>query len=83
MKHPKKAHCPLGVPPCRAVGYCHLHKSTLSVRQMKNRKCLSKKCRHLVPWKQHPFWISRAKRKERTNASCDREGYRDTSQETG
>jgi hypothetical protein len=31
---------------------------------MKNRECLSKGCRHLVPWKQHPYWVQRERERE-------------------
>jgi len=61
-----KANCPLGgASHDKCCGYCHLHKSRLTPKQMRNRKCLDKRCRHFVPWKQHPLWEQRAVAKEK------------------
>jgi hypothetical protein len=65
MKRRTKANGPLGVARENACGYCHLHRVTLSVKQLRGRECLRKQCRHLVPWKQHPYWEQRAREKER------------------
>ena len=54
-----KAHCRLGTPVAsRACAYCRLHQCTMTVRQMKNRQCLVKKCQHFRPWKQHTYWAT-------------------------
>ena len=52
-------HNQIGTSRENACAYCHLHKARLSVKQMRNRQCLSKKCRHFIPWKQHPYWKQR------------------------
>lgn len=60
-----KAHCLLGGRYDRCCGYCHLHRIRMTPKQMKNRKCLEKHCKHFVPWKQHPLWEQRAAAKEK------------------
>lgn len=50
------------------VGFCHLHKKTLSLRQMKKKECLAKECHWLERYKDHHYWIERAKRKELAKA---------------
>ena len=60
----QKRTCPLGTTKSdNACAYCHLHKRDLTVKQMRNRNCLGKGCRNLVPRKQHPYWAQRAKTK--------------------
>ena len=53
------------------VGWCCLHRFTLSVNQMKRKRCLIKDCRHFRKKKEHNYWKAkeRAKqaRKERKN----------------
>ena len=53
------------------VGWCCLHRFTLSVKQMKRKRCLVKDCRHFRKKKDHDYWKvkERAKqaRKERKN----------------
>lgn len=53
------------------VGWCCLHRFTLSVKQMKRKRCLVKDCRHFRKKKEHDYWKAkeRAKqaRKERKN----------------
>lgn len=49
--------CQLGAK--RPAGYCKLHKSTMSVKQIKNRHCLRKQCRHLRKIKTHSWWEQR------------------------
>lgn len=54
-----KLRCPLGTPETEnCVAYCRLHKSKMTLRQMKNRKCLTKMCQHFRPWKQHTYWAT-------------------------
>lgn len=41
------------------IGRCRLHKNlTVSVNQMKSRRCLEKNCCHLHKFKDHPFWAN-------------------------
>ena len=47
------------------VGWCCLHRFTLSVNQMKRKRCLIKDCRHFRKKKEHNYW----KAKERANQS--------------
>lgn len=55
-----------GANPC---AYCHYHKATLTVRQMRNHKCLERGCQRLTKYQNHGFWLDRerikAKKKER------------------
>ena len=60
-KHHKPCQLGGGKNPC---AWCHLHKITMSPRQMKGRKCLKKKCSHLVPYKQHPVWAQKQRSRE-------------------
>ena len=56
----------------RPVGYCRLHKKTMSLRQIKRKACLKKKCRHLVRCK-HPYWEQREqekRKKKETEYGC-------------
>ena len=55
---------PIGAAKDKTCAYCHLHKARLSPKQMKSKECLKKQCRHLVPWKQHPYWAQREREKE-------------------
>ena len=47
------------------AGWCCLHRFTLSVNQMKRKRCLIKDCRHFRKKKEHDYW----KAKERANQS--------------
>ena len=63
MLHRKKRNCTLG---CKnPVAYCRLHRCTMSVTQMKNRKCLSKNCVHFRKIRAHHYWEQRELRKQR------------------
>ncbi len=54
-----KLHCRLGTPEIsRVCAYCRLHQCTMTVRQMKNRQCLVKKCQHFRPRKEHTYWAT-------------------------
>lgn len=50
------------------AGYCHLHGTGLTVKQIRNKDCLAKNCWHLEK-KEHEWWSQRertkAKRKSR------------------
>lgn len=59
----KKASCRLGTPKS-ACGYCKLHRKKLTTRQLKNRKCLSKGCFHLVKYERHGYWKQRERIKK-------------------
>lgn len=45
------------------VAFCRLYKKGMSVRQMKKKGCLSKRCKHLSR-NAHPFWVQRAHKKQ-------------------
>lgn len=60
----KPASKQIGTPVKSTCAYCHLHKARLSPKQMRNRQCLKKQCKHLVPWKQHPMWKQRERERE-------------------
>ena len=45
------------------VGYCRLHHCSLTPRQMCLKKCLQKRCNHLMR-NAHPYWVKRLKSKE-------------------
>ena len=53
------------------VGWCCLHRFTLSVNQMKRKRCLIKDCRHFRKKKEHNYWKAKERaeqaRKERKN----------------
>lgn len=48
----------------RAVGYCHFHKSALTVKTMKCHECLKKQCDALEKYEEHDFWRQHAQKKE-------------------
>ena len=52
--------------PC---GYCCLKNCSLTVKQVKSKKCLKKKCFHLVKYESHEWWHQRelAKAKKKAN----------------
>ena len=62
-KHRKGRACTLGGPREKVIGYCHLHKCRITVRQMKARQCLQKQCGRLQRYEEHPYWVQRAKQK--------------------
>lgn len=43
--------------PC---AYCRYHRNLMSVKMVKKKKCIERKCRHLVK-KDHGFWNSKKK----------------------
>lgn len=52
------------------VGYCRYHKCYMNVKRIKVKECLSKKntgkkCRHLIKFKEHDYWISREKKRRK------------------
>ena len=79
--HRRKKSCLLGGKPENCVGYCHYHKCTVTLRQMKNRKCLLKQCPRLQRYENHPYWKQRerakeAKRKRKEAMTNDTDGLR-------
>lgn len=48
-------------PKGEAVGWCshNKHRGKLSVRMMKNHKCLAKNCQFFTRNENHPYWKSR------------------------
>lgn len=64
----RKASGQLGCSKDKIVAYCKLHRCNMSVRQMKNRQCLQKICRHLRKREQHPYWEQQARKHEARKA---------------
>lgn len=60
--------CNLGASGDNIIGYCTLHKSCMSKKQMQNRKCLEKQCKRFAPRKDHPYWRRREEIKEAKRA---------------
>lgn len=48
----------------KAVGFClnKSHYGMLSLKNMKNHRCLAKNCIWFLPFKQHPYWQEREKK---------------------
>lgn len=46
------------------IGYCHLHKRTLSKQQMKSKQCVAKECGALQKYLEHPYWVKSNKAKQ-------------------
>lgn len=46
-------------------GYCQLHHCSITVKQMRVKECLSKQCRHLAKYEEHPYWIQRESMKQK------------------
>ena len=51
--------------PC---AFCKLKNCSLTVKQVKEKQCLSKQCYHLVKYK-HPWWDQRERDKEKRKAN--------------
>lgn len=53
------------------AGYCKRHHVGLTVKQLKQRECLKKQCRHFERKEDHMYWTQRAavkrKKKEKRN----------------
>ena len=45
------------------VGYCRLHRVHLTAAQVRDKDCVSKKCRALKKW-DHPYWDHKQRMKE-------------------
>ena len=78
-KHNDKAHCLLGGSYENNIGYCKLHRCNVTAKQMKNRKCLQKGCRHFRKHLNHPYWVEREaakaekkRRKQDESAAAER-----------
>lgn len=41
------------------AAYCRYHRGYLSVKQIKNKKCLDKRCRHFRKIEDHEWWTQR------------------------
>lgn len=52
----------------RCVGNCSLHKCGLTVKQLKQRECLQKQCKHFNKHKGHPYWKQRSVISQRRKA---------------
>lgn len=57
----------------KVCGYCRFHKCHVSVRQLKEKNCLSKGCHYLVKY-EHPWWDQREreKTKKKLNRQIDK-----------
>ena len=51
------------------VAFCCHHKSCMTVKQMKNKKCLQKQCHHLQKREKHEFWGQRERLKAKKKAN--------------
>lgn len=54
-----RAHCSIGGSRKNNIGYCKLHRCNVTLKQMKNRKCLTKACKHFRRHEGHPYWQKR------------------------
>ena len=41
------------------AAYCHYHRCSMTVKQMKCKNCLGKECKHLIKNEEHPYWRQR------------------------
>lgn len=57
------AYVPMGCK--RPAGYCMLHRKTMSVKQIRRKACIQKKCFHLKKVNGHPFWKQREERRKK------------------
>lgn len=48
----------------KVCAYCYKHKCSLTVRQLRQKKCLWKQCARLKKYPEHPFWEQREQRKK-------------------
>ena len=48
--------------PC---AYCKLHNCSLTVKQVRQKNCLGKRCWHLVKYQNHAWWAQRLALKEK------------------
>lgn len=45
--------------------YCRKHHAGVTPRQLKQKRCLAKQCKHLKRYPDHPLWQQRAAKKAR------------------
>lgn len=61
--------CLYGTESNNICAICKLHATGVTAKQMRQKKCLSKQCRHLEKIETHEYWSQRerakAKRKDR------------------
>ena len=55
--------------PDNPAAYCHLHRGSLSVRELRRKNCLGKQCRHFERNDSHPFWRERERIKQKRKGS--------------
>ena len=53
----------------KACGWCRYHDCCISVKQLKEKKCLSKECHYLVKYENHPWWDQREREKAKKKAN--------------
>ena len=44
--------------------YCKYHNCNVTVRQLKQKECLKKQCRHLLKNEDHEYWKQRERTKQ-------------------
>ncbi|MBP3328242.1 MAG: hypothetical protein J6L91_04980 [Clostridia bacterium] len=49
----------------RVVGYCKLHKVSLTATTLRRHECLRKQCNALSKNEEHSYWVQRARLKEK------------------
>lgn len=56
------------------AGYCRHHKRLMSFRNIKKKKCLNRRCWHLIKFLQHPSWDGLVRKAPRVKHDSLKEG---------
>lgn len=64
----EKKLCMFNTESSNVAGYCKLHSTHMTVRQIKCKNCLQKQCWHLERNEEHKWWKQRAEKKEMRKA---------------
>lgn len=64
--------CLYGTKSANCAAYCTLHKCNMTVRQIKQKECLRKQCRHLIKNEEHDYWRLRNAAKAKKKASREK-----------
>lgn len=48
----------------KLIGYCWYHRKFVTIRQLKQQKCIGKHCKALERFEWHEFWEKRKDRKK-------------------
>lgn len=66
----------------KACGYCHsnMHKGRLTVRMMRQHKCLQKQCHLFEKYPEHPYWVEKEliKAKKKAKKDANKNNSKDT-----